>query len=87
MKISVRRALHRTAEMIRLWNGFHEKLDNEVQKIQHIGRGPVAWEYRIGKTQIRRSLKARLFAKVVCWKASRSKSVLLRWSKGTGFTI
>jgi hypothetical protein len=29
--ISVRRALYQTAEMIRLWNGFHEKLGNEVQ--------------------------------------------------------
>jgi hypothetical protein len=31
MKTSVQRALYRTAEMIRLWNGFHEKLGNEVQ--------------------------------------------------------
>ena len=31
MEISVRRALYQTAEMIRLWNAFHEKLGNEVQ--------------------------------------------------------
>jgi hypothetical protein len=33
MRIFMRRALYRPAEMIRLWNGFHEKLGNEAQTI------------------------------------------------------
>jgi hypothetical protein len=45
---------------------------------------PVAWKYRIGTAQVRRDLKPRLFAKVVCWrKAACSKYVLLRRSNAT----